>query len=221
MDDGAVYLAHRFLQLILPLSPVSQRGAEGKWHDVWLLLAEDPWFQGRLRQLAGVAIRRVGLESSYGADVEQDVLLRLARRLRSNPTLSWDRQRTAADFSGWMSEILSRECRCVARRTLDRQRPIPGDHIEERQESREPDPRAMAIQLDVVVALQRLTCEQRTAIHLHLKDKSIREIAGLLDTTWWRARRLLRDALAILRSVLGDEEAEESWLADQEEKSVP
>ena len=123
-------------------------------------------------------------------DAVQETLLIVAYRLRS--------LRAVAAFSGWLFQIVRRECRRLERRLL---RFDPYD--EERMESWLAISPDETIRLDLIAALESLPEHYREVILLRdFQEMAIREIAAQLQLTipatksrLHRARELVREYL--------------------------
>jgi RNA polymerase sigma factor (sigma-70 family) len=153
----------------------------------------DPSSLDSLLRICQPDVRRYAFRHCLASDVDdavQETLLIVAHRIRS--------LRTVAAFSGWLFQIVRRECRRLERR-LFRFDPYDEEKMEAWLATR-PDE---GIRLDLVSALESLPEHYREVILLRdFYEMTILEIAALLRLTvpatksrLHRARELVREYL--------------------------
>lgn len=153
----------------------------------------DPSALNRLLQVCQPDIRRYAHRHCLASDVDdavQETLLILTRRLRS--------LRVVAAFSGWLLQIVRRECRRLERRLF---------HLDPYDEAKMENWLATAsdqtVRLDLIRALESLPEHYREIILLRdFHELTIREIAARIHLTipatksrLHRARQLVREYL--------------------------
>jgi hypothetical protein len=90
--------------------------AQGRWHDVWHLLSQHPWFRENLTSSAKSVLRRSGCPAEWRQDIEQQAMVLLAWRLRKMPCLGIDPVQAERHFPGWMGTIINHNCRDALRK---------------------------------------------------------------------------------------------------------
>ncbi len=138
-------------------------------------------------------IRRYAYRHCLMSDVDdavQETLLIVARSLRS--------LRMAAAFSGWLFQIVRRECRRLERRVFGLD-----SYDEERMENWLATHSDETVRLDLVGALESLPDHYREIVLLRdFHEMTIREIAAQLKLTTSAAKSRLRRARQLVREYL-------------------
>ncbi len=131
------------------------------------------------------------MSDQWTEDVKQDVLVRLANKLRRIPDLRMDRTRAEVHFAGWLNTIILRDCRMAVRqlrrlhcRTFPLQEDRAGD-----------DPStALDARIDLNQALNELDDAESSVILLYAQGYTIREIALALDYSTSKTYRIVQRA---------------------------
>ncbi len=153
----------------------------------------DPTALDRLLQVCQPDIRRYAYRHCLASDVDdavQETLLIMTRRLRS--------LRVVAAFSGWLFQVVRRECRRLERRLF---RLDPYDEAKmERWLATASD---QTVRLDLIRALESLPEHYREIILLRdFHEMTIREIAARIRLTIPAAKSRLRRARQLVREYL-------------------
>ncbi|MHB8697631.1 MAG: RNA polymerase sigma factor [Sulfuricaulis sp.] len=147
----------------------------------------------RLLQVCQPDIRRYAYRHCLASDVDdaiQETLLIVTRRLRS--------LRAVAAFSGWLFQVVRRECRRLERRVFGLD---PYD--EEKMESWLAIHSDDTVRLDLINALESLPEHYREIILLRdFEGMTIRDIAGRLQLTTTATKSRLRRARQLMREYL-------------------
>jgi RNA polymerase sigma factor (sigma-70 family) len=147
----------------------------------------------RLLQLCQPDIRRYAYRHCLVSDVDdavQETLLIVTRRLRS--------LRVVAAFSGWLFQIVRRECRRLERRVFGFD---PYD--EEKMESWLAIHSDDTVRLDLINALESLPEHYREIVLLRdFEGMTIREIAAQIQLTTMATKSRLRRARELVREYL-------------------
>lgn len=147
----------------------------------------------RLLRLCQPDVRRYAFRHCLASNVDdavQETLLILAHRLNS--------LRAVAAFSGWLFQIVRRECRRLERRLF---RLDPYD--EEKMEAWLSTCTDETIRLDLIRALESLPQHYREAILLRdFHEMTIRELAAQLGITVLAAKSRLHRARGLVREYL-------------------
>lgn len=153
----------------------------------------DPSALDRLLQVCQPDIRRYAYRHCLASDVDdavQETLLILAHRLRS--------LRVVAAFSGWLLQIVRRECRRLERRLF---RLDPYD--EEKMENWLATASDQTVRLDLIHALESLPEHYREIILLRdCHEMTIREIAAQIQLTTSATKSRLHRARQLVREYL-------------------
>jgi len=147
----------------------------------------------RLLEVCQPDIRRYAYRHCLASDVDdavQETLLIMTRRLQS--------LRVVAAFSGWLLQVVRRECRRLERRLFNLD---PYD--EEKMEAWLTTSTDQAVRLDLTAALESLPGQYREIVLLRdFQELTIREIAARIRLTvpatksrLHRARQLMREYL--------------------------
>ena len=123
-------------------------------------------------------------------DAVQETLLIVARRIQS--------LRAIAAFSGWLFQIVRRECRRLERRVFGLD-----SFDEEKMEAWLAAHSDDAVRLDLIAGLESLPAHYREAILLRdFEELTIREIAGRLQLSIPATKSRLRRARELMREYL-------------------
>lgn len=171
-------------------------GSGSDWLDLWQLFVEHPWYQAELQAIAERLVRRQRGGQVFVDDVKQDVMMLLARKLRSYPDMHLDPQRIHLSFPGWLATIIRRDCQ-EALRHMRRPQPQSSDAVND---DVLPAGKAADLEarIDLSVCLDTLPEDLRTLVILHTKGFEIAEMAAELEFSYWKARRLLQEGLQLL-----------------------
>lgn len=146
------------------LSLLDAQSLESTWKSVWHLFITHEWFQERLDRCARSVLRGSFLTDQWADDVKQEVIVKLASKLKRLPDLKMDRVQVETRFAGWLHTIILRDCRMAVRklrRLHCRTLPLLKDPIAD-------DPSTtLDARLDFQDALQELHDPELTAMLLY------------------------------------------------------
>ncbi len=196
-ESRCVELRIRFLALLdLPASG-------SRWKEIWKLLITHQWMQDRLERNARSALHGSNMSDQWVEDVKQDVIVRLAHKLRRIPDLRLDRTKAEAHFAGWLNTIILRDCRMSVRslrrmhyRTLS----LQGDRAMADQRTTNED------ELDFKQAVNQLGEIEASVMRLRSQGYTIREVAATLGLSQSKTYRVIRRATAQVERRLCDED---------------
>lgn len=187
------------LKVLLAIEPAGDKPAPA-WLVIWNTFLSHPWYQHKLEVCARRALRQTGAPNEWLDDVKQDVALLLGKKLRRKPDLGLDRAQADKHFEGWLSTIITRDCR-QSLRSLRRLRGagheaamcVPALNNESKAED----------WMDLYLLVDQLSEPYRTVMGLHLKAWSLDQIASSVGLSYWQTQRAVKLATAILKGKLG------------------
>lgn len=179
----------------------SDRAGHGElWAVLWRLFLEDPSYQHQLHASAQSLLRRHRSRTCLLADIKQEAVLLLARKLRRAP----DCFRTVGSKACFAPSI----CRTISQHCLEAfrqsRRHRGNDDIPE-EVSDEVDYLQPHIdrRIDISQALDQLEDPARTILMLFSHGLDLRQISQQLKLGYWTTRRHWQHGLAEMARLLG------------------
>jgi RNA polymerase sigma factor (sigma-70 family) len=189
-----------FAKLDEPMAPPRER-----WHEIWQLLVIHPWVLAELKKYSKRVLYLAGAPKQWAEDLQEDVIVLLAKRLGHAPDLHVDRARAAEQFSGWLATIIEHACQDALRHMRSGHREVA---LDARGESRLSVEDSAAEALDLRSAMDGIPDSIRTVIELYLRGLRLHEIASRLGLTFWQVRRAFRRGKALLAQMLNGRRGE-------------
>lgn len=171
----------------------------GRWLDMWYLLLAHPWYQEQLASAARSILRSNRCPFQWQADIEQEAIVRLARRMKKMPSLGIDPAQAKQHFAGWMRTIITHDCRDGLRKLCRESRhslPLP-DSFPASEDRVQKETR-----VDLAVALDQLGEQESAVLLLYSKGFTLRQVGEILDLSFWRTYRAYHSGLERLRQLL-------------------
>lgn len=166
---------------------------------MWRALTTHPWFREQLECCARQVLKQNAAPAAWQADVEQQVILLLAQKLQKLPDLGIDAALADQHFTGWLTTIVTRDCRQALRRQqrlhgYGQRVPIEHPAIDDRVQRE--------TRVDLNLALARMEIPERTVITLWMNGHSIKQISNRLQLNYGRTYRIFTRGMKKLRRML-------------------